>query len=181
MKAVACKCRENFLRDREDVSSCFAREAIVKDTGFVRTISVALKDHWPFNFLKILQRGAHRPDELDAIAALADVWFQDKWQPNFVYATESMQRKQAIGCAWSVNQIRICDNIDISLLKLLEDFVFRFADKSAGHHSGICRSRNGEAAIANREPYIVNGHGKVKEPRRPKLPMRPAANKCWQL
>src|SRR5581483_6718773 len=181
MNSVPGDYRKHFLRDGEDASTRFARKPIVKDTGFKRPGSVALKDYPRPDLFQILQRRAHRSDNFDAIATLADIRLQNKWKLDFMFATNPVQGKQAIRRSPALNQVRVRDKLRIRPLKLLKNFAFRFANKSACGNSGVCRSRNAETAITNCEPQTVTSHGKVKQPRRPKLPVRPAPNKSWRL
>ena len=59
MDSVASDCRENFLRDREDVPPRFIREAVIEDTCFTRPDDVTLNNHRSIDRLEILQSCAH--------------------------------------------------------------------------------------------------------------------------
>ena len=82
------------------------------------TSCVALQDYWRIYFQQIVERLAHGIDQTHAIAALADIRFQNEWQRDVAFTTETMQRKQAISCCPAVEQVGICDKIDIYVLKL---------------------------------------------------------------
>ncbi len=53
----------------------------------------------------------------------------------------------------------------------------RFADKTAGENAGVRSRRQREAAIKNRQPDVIDGDGKVEQPRGPEFPVCPATQR----
>src|ERR1043166_7303992 len=72
-------------------------------------------------------------------------------------------------------QVCFCGELRIDRVEVSEGGDFRFPDEAAGEDSGVRCRRQGEAAITDRQPEIVNSDRKVKHPRGPKLPARAAA------
>src|SRR5439155_15015211 len=93
-------------------------------------------------------------------------------------AAESMKREQPVGRCPTIEQEGLRYEFRTRAAKFVENLQLRFADNSTGFYPGICRGRHVESAVANRQPQIINAHGNVKEPRRPKFPARPAPNEC---
>ena len=80
------------------------REALVEDTCFTRPNDVTLNNHRSIDRLEILQSCAHRSDDSDTIATLAEVWFQNERQRNFMLTADPVQTKQPVGDCKSLDR-----------------------------------------------------------------------------
>src|SRR5436190_3291398 len=92
-----------------------------------------------------------------------------------MFAGESVKRQEPVGRCRTIEQEGLRYGVGPRGVSLIENLELGFSDESARRHSRIRCCGQAQTAVTNGEPEIMEGNRNVEQPRRPKLPMRPAS------
>ena len=134
--AIAGDGGEDFLRDAEDVTAFRARETVVENADLVRAGRVALHDDRRLDLLEIIERIGHGADQFHAVAALAEIGFEDERERNRMLAASAVEREQAIGGGVAFDRIGVGDESGMRAPELRREW--RISIRRSGRRWG-CR------------------------------------------